>query len=523
MKDNYQRFELYVQAIPDIIYELDAQGTFIFVNDSVEQLGYRPEELIGQNFTKIVHPDDIEKVSRSFVLPKYRGKVTGDKNAPKLFDERRTSDRMTKNLEARLLSKSKKDVSIGCWYAEIHSFGRWDKDVSSENKALLGSVGIIRNVTERKLAEEMLKKTHQMLYDILERSPFGIYLVNKEGGIEYVNPAMINISGCNHEEFTSQNVFKSSGYKKADLTDKIKFALEGAVFFLGPVEYVWDGSNKSIVGNFTGIPLEEEGKFKVIIFVEDITELKTTQMQLIQAKKMEVVGGLASGVAHEVKNPLSTILYGVEYLRKKIRSEDEKIALTLKHIKEAVRRADNIIRELLDFSSLPKLDSQKEDLNMVIDKALSLTKHQFDKQHIEVIKDFEAALSSVKIDRNRIEQVLVNLVLNAIESMPKGGQLRLRTYNKKLTELDEGIGFRREDVFKLGEKVVVAEIEDTGPGIPENILDKIFDPFFTTKRNIGGTGLGLSIVMNIIKLHDGRIDIRNKKEGGVIVRLMFKI
>ena len=257
----------------------------------------------------------------------------------------------------------------------------------------------------------------------------------------------------------------------------------------------------------------------MIVFVEDISELKRTQLQLIQAKKMEVIGGLASGVAHEVKNPLAIIVYGASYLRKRISPEDEKVALTLGYIEEAVRRADDIVKDLLDFSSLSRLDIEEEDLNEAIRKSLSLTKHHLDKQHIQVVRDLDDRLPLVKIDKNRIEQAL----LNALEAMPEGGRITIRTFAKKLTEIEEGVGFRREDPFKLGETAAVVEVEDTGPGIPEGNLDKIFDPFFTTKRGIGGTGLGLSIVMNIVKLHSGRIEIRNLKAKGIKVTIMFKV
>jgi PAS domain S-box-containing protein len=520
LQEEQARYRFYVQVIPDIVFEIDSQGKFVFVSNSIKQLGFSPKELKGKHFKTIIHPDDIDMVSRFVILPRYRGIKTGAKGAPKLFDERRAGIRLTKNLEVRLMPKKKKKASGGCRYAEMHSLGLWDK--GKKKKSLLGSIGIIRDISARKEAEQKFQKTHQMLRDILERSPLGIYLVNRKGDIEYVNPAMINISGCTYEQFKGLNVFKEPVYKRSGLAGKIRFALEGAVFFLGPVEYTWCGSNKSIVGNFTGIPLEDDADKKVIIFVEDISELKRTQLQLIQAKKMEVIGGLASGVAHEVKNPLAIIVYGASYLRKRISPEDEKVALTLRHIEEAVRRADNIVKDLLDFSSLSRLDIEEEDLNQAIEKSLSLTKHHLNKQHIQVVREFDDHLPRVKIDKNRIEQALVNLILNALEAMPQGGRITIRTLAKKLTEIEEGIGFRREDTFKLGETAVVLEVEDTGRGIPEGNLDKIFDPFFTTKRGIGGTGLGLSIVMNIVKLHSGRIEVKNLKVKGIKVTIMFK-
>ncbi|MBU0634229.1 MAG: response regulator [Candidatus Omnitrophica bacterium] len=240
-------------------------------------------------------------------------------------------------------------------------------------------------------------------------------------------------------------------------------------------------------------------------------ELKETQAQLIQAAKMQVVGGLASGVAHEVKNPLAIILQGVEYLEKRIRDKDETVTKTLGYIKDAIVRADTIVRGLLDFSSISQLEITDHDIHQVINKALMLSKHQFDKYHIRIVQEFAAEMPKLKIDRNRIEQVLLNLIINAVSAMPEGGTLLVRTYIKNSSG---SLG---------GKKCGVVEVQDSGAGIAPEILDKIFDPFFTTKRARGGTGLGLAIVRNIVEMHNGTIDVRNRAGGGAEAILEFII
>jgi len=119
--------------------------------------------------------------------------------------------------------------------------------------------------------------------------------------------------------------------------------------------------------------------------------------------------------------------------------------------------------------------------------------------HIDVIKDYQEDIARVPLDKNRMEQVFVNLFANAIHAMPSGGQLRVKTYVQKAEK---------------NERTVVVEIEDTGTGIPADVLDKLFDPFFTTRRGKGGTGLGLSVARNTIEMHNGKIEIGNKKGGG---------
>jgi signal transduction histidine kinase len=253
------------------------------------------------------------------------------------------------------------------------------------------------------------------------------------------------------------------------------------------------------------------------------TELKETQSRFIQAAKMQVVGGLASGVAHEVKNPLAIISQGVDYLNKKVPAADENITLTLKYMNDAVMRANDIITGLLDFASLSKLDVSPHDLKSVLENSLLLVKHQFVKNHIQLVENLDAGIPPINIDKNRIEQVFLNLFMNSADAMPSGGALSISMRIEKIPVMTEGAGRRKSDVIQPEEKVVIVEVEDTGTGIPQEIIDKVFDPFFTTKRGKGGTGLGLSIVKNIMEMHRGRIDIANKKDGGTRATLIFRM
>ena len=168
-----ERYIAIIKALPDIVYRIDPEGNFTFVNDSVRSLGYEPEELIGQHFSKIVHPDDVKLFARNFILPKYRGRVTGDENAPKLFDERRTGNRKTKDLEIRLLLKKKQkdmDERIGTVIAfgDVSSTGHYDREIAEKDKQFLGTLGIIRDITERKKADVLLHKLNRALKVVTE-------------------------------------------------------------------------------------------------------------------------------------------------------------------------------------------------------------------------------------------------------------------------------------------------------------------------------------------------------------------
>lgn len=250
-------------------------------------------------------------------------------------------------------------------------------------------------------------------------------------------------------------------------------------------------------------------------------ELKSAHLQLIQAAKMESVGRLAAGVAHEVKNPLAVILQGVDYLSRRINGDGD-AAMVLRHTANAVRRADSVIRGLLDFSTSRELELSLEDLNSIVEQALLLVKHELDRSHIALLKRWSERLPRVYVDRHKMEQVFVNLIMNALQAMPEGGTLTIRTSTKRLAAVGHDVGQREQDRFKIGETVVIAEIEDTGPGIPEKFLEKVFDPFFTTKPTGKGTGLGLTVTKKIVELHEGMIGVENRAEGGVRVTLTLK-
>ncbi len=254
-------------------------------------------------------------------------------------------------------------------------------------------------------------------------------------------------------------------------------------------------------------------------------ELKAAQFQLIQAEKMQSVGRLAAGVAHEVKNPLAILGMGIDYMSKNIVSPDENVAQILADMNDAVKRADSIILGLLDFSLPGALKLAPEDVSTVMEQSVVLVRHELANSQIAVQRKLAADLPPVRLDKNKLKQAFVNILTNALHAMPSGGTVTVRTYSRELQlgEIDHDAGSRFANRFRPGQTVVVAEIQDTGPGIPKDKLGKVFDPFFTTKPTGKGTGLGLTVTKKIVELHGGTIEITNAEKGGAIVTIVLKV
>ena len=229
-------------------------------------------------------------------------------------------------------------------------------------------------------------------------------------------------------------------------------------------------------------------------------DLKIAQWQLIEATKLESIGRLAAGVAHEVKNPLMTLTMVADYFAQVVPADEPDAPSMLQDMRDAIQRANRVISELLEFSRPGALTLKPEDFHAIADRALSLVKLELARHHIEVIRAFGGGVPALPMDKNKIEQVLVNLFMNAIQAMPQGGTLTIRT--------------AAAPVGQTGSPALAVEIDDTGPGIPEAHLARVFEPFFTTKAAGGGTGLGLCVAQQIVELHGGCISLGNRPEGG---------
>ena len=249
--------------------------------------------------------------------------------------------------------------------------------------------------------------------------------------------------------------------------------------------------------------------------------LETAAMKLNHAEKMESIGLLAAGIAHEVKNPLAVIQMGIDHLTDE--NEGSEITrMTLQDMEHAVRKADGTIRKLLNYSRGTPPDMKAADINPAIKTVVDLISHECNLHQIQIKANLSDDLPWIVMDTDQIQQLFMNIMLNAVQSMENegGGMLLVSSKVKKLNSIE----LQRDSTGALssGDRVVWVEINDTGHGIDEKDLGKIFDPFYTTRPLGKGTGLGLTVSLNIIRNHHASIDIRNRDEGGVSVLMMFR-
>jgi len=243
-------------------------------------------------------------------------------------------------------------------------------------------------------------------------------------------------------------------------------------------------------------------------------ELKAAQAQLIEAEKLQSVGRLAAGVAHEVRNPLAIMEMGVSFLAGQEAGEDQR--MILKEMKEAVHRANRVITGLMDLSPR-ELGMHETGIHEVIESALKLLSGELAQAAVEIVREFGQPIPRLRIDSGKIEQVFVNVITNAIHAMPNGGRIMIRTRTRVLGAKDVAFdaGDRSGVRFHEGERVIEVTVEDTGSGIAREHLDKVFEPFFSTKPTGKGMGLGLTVARKLVELHDGAITVRNRVEDGV--------
>jgi len=259
--------------------------------------------------------------------------------------------------------------------------------------------------------------------------------------------------------------------------------------------------------------------------VEERTrELKESQEKLVQTSKMAAVGQLAGGVAHEINNPMGVILGFAQLVAKDLK-EDDPLYMPLKSIEREAMRCKKLVGDLLTFSRVGKTDKEEIDINELIENTLTLIGAQARVKAVEIVKEYDENLPRIMVNKNQIQQVIVNLCNNAIDAMPEGGKITIKTA-LKIPDVDvaaERSSANNGTDKPESQKFIEITVSDTGTGMPEEVKKRIFEPFFTTKEVGKGTGLGLSLVYEIIQKHKGTIEVESEFGKGTTFKIELPV
>ncbi|MCL4294135.1 MAG: response regulator [Anaerolineae bacterium] len=401
---------------------------------------------------------------------------------------------------------------IGTWNIGSHHLGNYGPDDLEVAQLVADQLAIAidnarlyararQEIAERQRAEAALQESEKRFRSLIENSSDAITLFDVAGVIRYASPSIRQILGYDLEEFVERRMFdlihlddlEQARAFLAELTQKPG----GTASLLYRMQHK-DGSWRWLEGVGTNL-LAEPSIQAIVGNHRDVTERRKLEEQLQQSQKMEAVGRLAGGVAHDFNNLLLVITGYSELLLDRYLGDNERVRGYVKQIHQAGDRAAALTRQLLVFSRKQMLEPKVLDLNEIIAEMDKLLRRLIG-EDIDLVTIPKPGLGQVKADPSQIEQIIMNLAVNARDAMPQGGKLTIETAN---VELDEAYTRQHADVSP-GPYVLLA-VSDTGIGMDQAVLAHIFEPFFTTKEEGKGTGLGLATVYGIVKQSSGHI------------------
>jgi PAS domain S-box-containing protein len=379
-----------------------------------------------------------------------------------------------------------------------------------------GIYAIYRDITAQKQAERALRESERRYRQLMEDVPVGIYDVDVNTmRLLRGNRALCEITGYSKEELLELRVQDFVAEESMGLLKERRQKILAGEQVPEIVDFVIrtkDGQ-KRLVRIHSRVTHDEHGGPKVKVVLEDVTEQKRLEAQFLQAQKMEAVGRLAGGVAHDINNALTGVLGYADLILTSLRREDP-LYTHVEEIKKAARRASSTIQQLLTFSRRQIIHPTLLNLNRVICDLIPMLSRLIG-EDIRLETFLASELGTVKADKGQIEQILMNLAVNSRDAMPDGGTLTIETAD---VELDKGY-VRAHGVDLEPGSYVMLTVSDTGIGMDEETRKRVFEPFFTTKAVGEGTGLGLSTVYGIVKQSRGYIWVYSEPGKGTTFKI----
>ncbi len=372
----------------------------------------------------------------------------------------------------------------------------------------------VRYARERKEAEERIRKQAALL----DKARDAIIAYDMDGRVVYWNKSAERITGWSAKEMRGQHARERlyTDEQRAKLDDCWE-RLQSEGEWKGELhQQTKDGDEIIIESRWTLVREADGTPESVLVINTDITERKQLEQQFLRSQRMESIGRLVSGIAHDLGNLLVPISLGVKVLQRRF-GDDDKVSRTLSMIQNSAERGSDMVDQVLAFARGVEGERAALEPGGIVEEVQKITDETFPDE-ITIDPYIAEDLHTIMGDATQIQQVLVNLCVNARDAMPDGGTLTLRAENVTLDERDA----RKNIDADPGEYVAII-VADTGVGMPDDVLDKIFEPFFSTKPEGEGTGLGLSTAYSIIKGHDGFIDVSSEEGTGTRFRIFLPV
>ena len=478
-------FRLISENAADMIALVDMNGHRLYNSPSYQKvLGYSPDELKGSSGFEQIHPDDRERVKQAAEVARNTGEGP--------------------LLEYRIRHKD------GSWRV-LESTCSVIRDAKGKPEKLLI---VNRDISGRKRTEEALRLSEASFRSVVENAPYGIYRISLAGQLLQANPALQKMLGYSTQEDLLQASLATDVYRYAGEYERMLQRFGDAEGFQD-LEVEWKRKDSTpITVRCRGRRVKDQDSVPAYLefFAEDISERRVLERQLRMAQKMEAVGRLSGGIAHDFNNLLGVIIGYAQVIRKKL-GKDNPLSEHVEEVEKAGQRAASLTKQLLAFSRQQVLTPTVLDLNAIVTDMHKMLPRLLG-EDIEVTTTLAEDLGRVKVDQGQVEQVIMNLAVNARDAMPEGGQLKIETANARLDE-----SFTRRHPGSVVGRYVMLSVTDSGIGMSPETQAQIFEPFFTTKERGQGTGLGLATVYGVVKQSDGYITVDSAPGKGASFKI----
>jgi PAS domain S-box-containing protein len=384
---------------------------------------------------------------------------------------------------------------------------------------VLGYRGIIRDVTEQRQAEEVRLRLEQRFHIVWDESADGLRLTDEQGSMVMVNNAFSKLVGKPRQDLEGEPISAIYGREQQESTlfeYQERFANHLVPQHLEGEITLWSGKKGwfEVSNSF----LEIEGQPTLLLSTfRDVTQRKRLEAQLLQVQKMESIGTLAGGIAHDFNNVLMAIQGNAELMERRV-DGNERLRQHTVAIKQAAQRGADLTKRLLAFARLETYKMRPLIVNHVLEETIRLLEHTFQKS-IEIDTDLSGSIPFIDGDQGQLQQVFINICVNARDAMPQGGTLKIATHHVNPDRVGIDI---LPDQASLGGYVEIC-ISDTGVGMGEQTQQHIFEPFFTTKERGKGTGLGLAVAYGIVQSHKGFISVESQVGVGSTFRVYLPV